>query len=35
MEEFYPIVFNERGEALDLCGRCILELDQDKWGEKW
>jgi hypothetical protein len=25
MEEFYPIVFGERGERMDLCEDCVAE----------
>jgi hypothetical protein len=25
MEEFYPIVFGERGERMDLCEDCVVE----------
>jgi hypothetical protein len=33
MEEFYPIVFGERGERMDLCEGCIVEGSKSisKW----
>jgi hypothetical protein len=31
--EFYYLVFNEIGETLDLCEKCLL--DPDGWGEKY
>ena len=33
-DEFYSFVFNEIGERLDLCERCLLDYD-DGWGERY